>query len=371
MSGRRTYIETYGKAYDVNKESKVRGDDGRLARIRSLQGPVQSVLFIALWYLFSISISVYNKWMFSEGHLNFRFPIFTTCGHQVVQGALAYFTIARLSDQLGLKNRLDTLFTEINYLKSVGPCALASAGDIGMGNLSIRMVTLSFYTMVKSSSLVFVLLFSILFGLEKPQKSLITVVLSMTFGVILMVAGETQFQAVGFILILISACFSGLRWSLTRLLLKPKTDVRLPINEKNLEVPEVPHKHNPVETILLLSPLMSSTLFVLALLMEGLQPFLSAELWSYYGVIPGLLMIAFPGVLAFCMTIAEFLLLASTSVLTLSIAGVFKEIITISIGLIFFNETLSFVNSLGLVITLTTMVLYNIIKYREASNGSI
>lgn len=365
MSGRRTYIASYGNAYDANKQSKVRDDDGHFARVKSLKGSVQSALFIGLWYLFSISISVYNKWMFSEGHLNFRFPIFTTCGHQLVQGILAYLTITRLSDQLGIQNRLSALFTENNYLKSVGPCALASAGDIGMGNLSIRMVTLSFYTMVKSSSLVFVLLFSILFGLEKPQNSLIAVVLSMTVGVILMVAGETQFQAVGFILILISSCFSGLRWSLTRLLLRPKADIHLPINEKAPEVSEVPHKHNPVETILLLSPLMSSTLFVLAIFMEGLHSFLSANLWSYYGVIPGLLMIAFPGALAFCMTIAEFFLLASTSVLTLSIAGVFKEIITISIGLIFFNETLSFVNSLGLVLTLITMVLYNIIKYRE------
>jgi hypothetical protein len=46
-------------------------------------------------YLFSISISVYNKWMFKEekgdGETKniFPFPLFTTCLHMIVQFTLA------------------------------------------------------------------------------------------------------------------------------------------------------------------------------------------------------------------------------------------------------------------------------------------
>lgn len=46
-------------------------------------------------YLFSISISVYNKWMFKEAKGDgetkniFPFPLFTTCLHMIVQFTLA------------------------------------------------------------------------------------------------------------------------------------------------------------------------------------------------------------------------------------------------------------------------------------------
>jgi solute carrier family 35 protein C2 len=53
------------------------------ANLLSMYG-VNAVL-IALWYTFSISISVYNKWMFSKENLDFHFPLFTTSLHMVVQ----------------------------------------------------------------------------------------------------------------------------------------------------------------------------------------------------------------------------------------------------------------------------------------------
>ena len=38
-------------------------------------------LYIASWYVTSISLSVYNKWLFSKEYHNFKFPVFTTCIH--------------------------------------------------------------------------------------------------------------------------------------------------------------------------------------------------------------------------------------------------------------------------------------------------
>jgi len=40
---------------------------------------------ILLWYTFSLLLSLYNKWMFAPGHLNFPFPLFVTSLHMVVQ----------------------------------------------------------------------------------------------------------------------------------------------------------------------------------------------------------------------------------------------------------------------------------------------
>lgn len=61
--------------------------------------------------------------------------------------------------------------------------------------------------MCKSSALAFVLIFAFLFRLETPSVKLILVIATMTIGVVMMVAGETAFNALGFILIISSAFF--------------------------------------------------------------------------------------------------------------------------------------------------------------------
>ena len=73
--------------------------------------------------------------------------------------------------------------------------------------------------MCKSSALAFVLLFAFIFRLETPSIKLILIIATMTIGVIMMVAGETAFNILGFILIISSAFFSGFRWALTQILL--------------------------------------------------------------------------------------------------------------------------------------------------------
>ncbi|KAF9022162.1 hypothetical protein BDZ89DRAFT_212652 [Hymenopellis radicata] len=48
-----------------------------------------NLLFIASWFLFATTLSVYNKWMFSDDHLNFPYPLFVTTLHMFVQFILA------------------------------------------------------------------------------------------------------------------------------------------------------------------------------------------------------------------------------------------------------------------------------------------
>ncbi len=40
-------------------------------------------------FLFATTLSVYNKWMFSDDHLNFPYPLFVTTLHMFVQFILA------------------------------------------------------------------------------------------------------------------------------------------------------------------------------------------------------------------------------------------------------------------------------------------
>lgn len=302
------------------------------------------LVLIILWYLFSISISIYNKWMFSPSYLDFKYPILTTSGHQLVQLLFASI-ITRAS---GHTNPL-TQYKIKEYLKNIGPCAIASSGDIGLANVSLTIVSLTFYTMVKSSNLGFVLIFGILFQLEKPNIKLTSIIIAMTIGVIMMVSGEAEFKLIGFLMVLGAAMFSGLRWTLTQLLLKTNERVN----------------HNPITTILLLSPLMFIILFLLGLIIEHPLQIAHSQLFIQYGVIRGIMLIILPGILAFAMTLSEFYLLNNTSVLTLSIAGIFKELVTIFISWIVFKDKLSVVNIIGLFITLTTIISYNVYRFTK------
>jgi solute carrier family 35, member C2 len=55
------------------------------------------------------------------------------------------------------------------------------------------------------------------------------------------------------------------------------------------------------------------------------------------------------GLLAFCMTVAEFSLIKNTSTVTLSVAGISKEVVIISLSVLIYHDVLTPVNLLGYV----------------------
>lgn len=204
--------------------------------------------------------------------------------------------------------------------------------------------------MCKSSSLAFVLIFAFLFRLETPSWRLVGIIATMTAGVIMMVAGEVDFSALGFVLVIAAAFFSGFRWGLTQILLLRN-----------------PATSNPFSSIFFLAPVMFTSLLIIAIPVEGFPALFEGfgVLVEKKGSIMGPLILLFPGCLAFCMTASEFALLQRTSVVTLSIAGIFKEVVTISAAGIVFHDPLTPINISGLFVTIGAIAAYNWIKIRK------
>ncbi|EGV60207.1 TPT-domain-containing protein [Yamadazyma tenuis ATCC 10573] len=324
----------------------------------------QTIVYILGWYIFSLSISIYNKWMFGPG-LNFRFPIIITSFHQFclfLLSCLVLYVNPSLRPKLQSSETLShspfsRLFSipALLYLKQIVPCSLASAGDIGISNLSIMFVSLSLYTMLKTSSLMFVLLFGLLFRLEKFHWRLLAIVSVMTCSVVLMVKrpnnvgqNDEENSPTGIILVLLASIMSGLRWSFTQLLLRNN-----------------PHTPNSIVTIFYLSPSMCLVLLVIGLVVEGWSNFLASEIWELKGVLTTIGLLVVPGILAFMMTLCEFKLLQVSQVITLSVAGIFKELMTICLSSIIFGDRLSVVNVVGLVITFLDILWYNWFRYSQ------
>jgi len=122
--------------------------------------------------------------MFSPDHLNFHFPLFTTCVHMIVQFSLSSLVLYALpqfrpvgffgepnapedlpsvSDAGSSEGRLARWFrfnswaqerkkaqqgvmTKWVYMTKIGPCGAATGLDIGLGNMSLKYITLAFYS---------------------------------------------------------------------------------------------------------------------------------------------------------------------------------------------------------------------------------
>jgi solute carrier family 35 protein C2 len=144
--------------------------------------------------------------------------------------------------------------------------------------------------MCKSSSLIFVLVFAFIFRLETFSLRLVGVVFLIFSGVLLMVATETHFVLGGFILIISASALSGLRWSLTHLLLKNK--------QLGMD--------NPAATLFWLSPTMGLTLVVISIIIESWSTIFRDFYGSFSDAIKTTFFLISPGVVAFCMVLSEF-----------------------------------------------------------------
>ena len=167
------------------------------------------------WFLFSALISTYNKYVFGEKHLAFPAPLLFTSIHFLVQWVVA-FTVSSIWPEFFGGDQVRSM-TWKQFLRISIPCGLVTSGDVGLSNLALVRISLTFYTMVKASAPIFVVASAYLFGIEKITCTLIMVVLIISAGECLTVWGEAEFELVGFILCLGASVVTGMRWTVSKL----------------------------------------------------------------------------------------------------------------------------------------------------------
>ncbi|KAG0165588.1 Triose-phosphate Transporter [Apophysomyces sp. BC1015] len=308
---------------------------------------IKNAIYILLWYFFSTTLSLYNKNLMGRDRFNFHFPLLVSAIHAGLYSVITFAMMSLGGDRWNSQKSGPTISTS-NYFIKVVPCGIAAALEICCSNASLVLITLSFYTMVKSSTPIWVLLFSFIFGFEKPRLILITIILLMVAGVILTVEGETKFDTLGFLLVLVAAVVSGLRWNLTQLLLQQD---QLGIN-------------NPIATLYYLSPVMFITMFSLSIVFENpVEQFKHSKHFdSVFHILESFGLMAIGGILAFAMTLAELYLIKNTNTVTLSVAGISKEIVIIGLSVLIYGDVLTPKNLLGLFVSIIGIISYNYYK---------
>eukprot|EP00891_Asterochloris_glomerata_P003104 jgi/Astpho2/3104/Aster-03393 len=315
-------------------------------------------------YLFSTCLSLWNRQLVGRGHGlfgkgAFPAPLFMTGTQFLLQNVLA-----RLVLRTGLARRSAAaqVLEWKQYVREVLPNGVSTGLDIGLSNFSLSLITLSFYTMCKSTVPVFLLCFAFIWKIEKPSWHLAGVVAIISCGLVLLVYGETAFDLTGFVLVMSASMLSGLRWTITQVLLQGKPGAS-------------GHgaSGGPVEILLHLTPVMAATLLSISLVVERLwavfpgSPYFASL--SHAGLTT--LILAFGGCLGFMMVWVEFTVIQETSALTFMVAGTFKEIVTVMAAVIFLGEDFYLINAGGLAILIMGVAYFNYHKYRKMAVGEI
>ena len=131
------------------------------------------VFWILVWYTLSISLTMYNKWIFTVYGLSF--PLLVTSFHFLVKLVLA----RALMWQLGIPSLSLDCFGPVGRWTAL--TGFATAADVAISNTAFLFIMVTTYTVVKSSVPMWILAFSICFRLQKPRMSLALVILILSF----------------------------------------------------------------------------------------------------------------------------------------------------------------------------------------------
>lgn len=320
----------------------------------------------------AIVVTIFQSMLLSANHFFFPFPIFSAAVTNFVQllGAMLiigyYGRLGRLGREIWTENGWKATY------QAILPCSLVTAAELSISLISLQYVTVSFFTMVKSSSIIFILLGAFMTGQERVNVFLISVIFLTGAGVILAAwdpKSTAGLEIIGFSLVLLSSILNAGKWILTELLLNENVSFQNILNNLNVSKTIQGKKRNltPILSVLLIAPITFTFLLIGAIAFEGFPlqmiSFLSNESIGYATITLGSLFLT--SLLVFVMRVADFRLVQLVSLVAFSLLGIIKEIFMILISVIFLGEILFPINIAGLIITIIGVILYNYYRILE------
>lgn len=302
------------------------------------------LLMVALYYPLSVGLTFYQKWFIKH----YRLPLFIVTGHYVTKYLMA-LAIRSIVEFLQKNRRVRVpLREQLRWLMPIGFCASL---DIGLSNWSLEYVTVSLYTMAKSSSILFIVGFSLFLKLERWHSSLGVSAFLIAVGLFLFTLQSTQLDFRGLVLVEMAALCTGFRWTISQLIMQG-------------EECSTPVRH-PLDMMIAVQPWMFIAIVPIVIVAEGPEMTLEVITSFHNEYEPALVfsLIFSGGILAFLMEFSEYLLLVNTSGITLSIVGIVKECISLLLAHQINGDRLSDINIVGLVLCVLGMTLHSITKH--------
>ncbi|XAR49519.1 hypothetical protein NMG60_11032752 [Bertholletia excelsa] len=313
---------------------------------------LKTMFFILVWYTFSTFLTLYNKTLLGDHMGKFPAPLLMNTVHFAMQAilskAITWFWSQRFHPSVPMSWK--------DYFLRVVPTALGTALDINLSNASLVFISVTFATMCKSAAPIFLLLFAFAFRLESPSFKLLGIIFVISIGILLTVAKETEFEFWGFIFVMLAAVMSGFRWTMTQILLQK----------------EVYGLKNPITLMSYVTPVMTVATALLSLILDPWDEFRKNNYFnSSWHVMRSCFLMLFGGTLAFFMVLTEYILISVTSAVTVTIAGVVKEAVTILVAVFYFHDEFTWLKGVGLFTIMIGVSLFNWYKYTKLQKGEL
>ncbi|XP_046603888.1 solute carrier family 35 member C2 [Neodiprion virginianus] len=316
-------------------------------------GILLTSLLILLYFVLSVGLSFYQQWLLKSW--DFHYPLGVVLCHLFVKFLLSALVRCVLECKTGQQR---VILSWQNMLIYVAPPGIASGHDIGFSNWALELLTMSVYTMTKSTTIIFILGFALLFKLERKSWSLVGTVMMISGGLAMFTYKSAKLDSLGLVFALLASFSSGLRWTMAQLVMQ-KSKLGL---------------GNPIDMMYHMQPWMFISIIPVALWFEGttIKNGLANTNWTNTGsVLVTIAAVLGGAIIAFCMELAEYMVVTRTSSLTLSISGIFKEICTLILAFEWKGDEMSSLNFVGLLLCLGGIILHSFQKFRMTRKDKI
>jgi hypothetical protein len=258
----------------------------------------------------SCTVILFNKALYNGLYSH---PLTLTCIHMLF--ATCVTTGLRLAGRLNVPS-----FDRSFILKNVIPIGFLFACSLGFSNLAAVRLSVAFVQMIKALMPMFTLAVGVVMGMEKATTTLACVVSIMSLGVMVASYGEIHFEIIGFAFQLASIVTESGRLIATQSLLQE----------------HLPKGASPLVSISLFAPV--SFLFLLPIAIYNEPTAIPKLLIPQVG-----LAVAMNTLTAFTLNISVVILVSQTSGLTLTLAGIVKDILLIVASILIFGSPITYI----------------------------
>ncbi|KAL1496126.1 hypothetical protein AB1Y20_014747 [Prymnesium parvum] len=141
----------------------------------ALSGRIECAGWVLTWFAVSIALTLFNKSLFTTFGL--RLPLSVTSLHFALKMLLARAAMLAVGVAPLRYTRRTRCLVACN--------GLATAADVSLSNQAFLFISVTYYTIVKSSVPVWILVFSVAYGLKRPSGSLFLVLALILTGITL------------------------------------------------------------------------------------------------------------------------------------------------------------------------------------------
>ncbi|KAL1918219.1 uncharacterized protein VTP21DRAFT_3485 [Calcarisporiella thermophila] len=301
------------------------------------------LLVVAFYWVVSLAVVFLNKIILSGDEYKFPYPLFVTWYQMLVA-----LVLLLLGSSIGKKNSQFALIPPFEFkahiAKNVAPLTFIYVMMLALNNLCLQYVEVTFYQVARSLSIVFNIIFTYTILGNKTSTATLFTCLIVLLGFVIGSYGEINFSWMGIIYGVGSSAFVALYGIYVK-----KTLVLVDNNQWRLL------HYNTTLSIIFLFPLV----------------LLSGELGDIFSTVTFLgetgfwILMTITGITGFVINIAMFLQIKYTTPLTNTISGTAKSCFQTALAAWIFQNTISVLNGIGILLALGGSALYSYVRYKN------